>query len=293
MIGNWFFYVLLRFLGLRWAYALLFPVAFYFLLCAPEAVRASSDYRRRLGYGRISRLSRLWGAYKHFLSFGRILLDRAAIIIADASMFKIDFEGEQYMRCALEEGKGLILISAHCGNWEGAANLLRRLDVPVNIVAYEGEVEQVKKFFGKALKSRCFSIIEVDGQADSTLAIIAALNRGEIVAMHADRCFRKEGEILPFLGCDARFPTGPYTVAALSGAPLICAFAMRERTYRYRFCAYPAEHPAFTSRSTRRQLLRKWISLYVGRLESILREYPLQWHNFYDFWEEDSSARRN
>ena len=293
VLGNWFFYILLRYLGLGCAYTILFPVVFYFLLFSPEAVRASNDYRRRIGYGSMSLLSRFCCTYKHFLSFGKMLLDRVVIIAPGSSRFKFVFEEEHQMRGALEEGKGLILISAHCGNWEGAAQLLSRLEVPVNIVAYEGEAEQIQKFLDKALKNRYFSVIAIDGRADSTLAIIAALNRNEIVAMHADRCIGEEGEILPFLGGYARFPTGPYTVAALSGAPLICTFAMREGLYSYHLYAYPAEHLTFTSRSQRRQLLKKWISSYIDRLESILRDYPLQWYNFYDFWEEDSSVLKS
>lgn len=291
VIGNYIFYFLLRWFGLRAAYILLFPVAFYFLFFAPDALHASNDYRRRIGYGSSSRLAQFIGAYKHFLNFGKILLDRAAIIITRASKFKIYFDGEEHMRSALKEGKGLILVSAHCGNWEGAAHLLERLDVPINIVAYQGEAESVRKFLGKALKGRCVSIIAADGQADSSIAIITALNRGEVVVMHADRFFSQHSLAVRFLGDYTRFPTGAFTIAALSGSPLICAFAMREGMYRYHFRAYPPEHLAFAGHSNREQLLREWISLYVSRLEANLREYPLQWHNFYDFW--DSSLFSN
>jgi len=292
VLGNWFFYVLMRFLGLRFAYACLSPVVFYFLLFAPRAVKASSDYRRRLGYMESSWLNRIWNSYKHFLSFGKILLDRAAIIALNTSKFEFVFEGEEHIRTALQEHKGVVMISAHCGNWEGAAHLLDRLDVPVNIVAYEGEAEHIRRFLNKAMANRSFSIISIDGEKDSSIAIMAALNRGEIVAMHADRCLGEEGMVIPFLGGNARFPVGPYMVSAISGAPLVCAFAMRQGVYRYHFYAYPAEHLAFSNRSQRQQALREWAGHYVNRLENILRQYPLQWHNFYDFWVSQTDSQQ-
>lgn len=290
--GNWFFYFSLRTFGLRAAYAIMFPVVAYFLLTSPKGVRASNAYLRRIGYGGSSALSRLWGTYKHFLSFGKVLLDRVVIIDPKAPKFKFTFDGEEHLHAALNQGKGLILISAHCGNWEAAAHMLGQLEVPVNIVAYEGDVARIRKFMDRALKDRFFSIIVADGKADSSLAIIAALNRGEIVAIHGDRCFREEGASVPFLGGRARFPTGPFTVAAFSGAPLIFAFAMREAMRRYSFYAYPPEYLSDNTGLNRRQLIEKWMSSYVEHLEKILRAYPLQWHNFYNFWEDDVAQQQ-
>jgi len=293
VIGNWIFVALVRVFGLRPAYVLLAFVACYYVLFAPRARRASDEYRRRLGCGGRSWLGRVWGAYRHFFSFGRILLDRVAIIAGPVGgKFHFEFDGEEHIRSALAEGKGVVIISAHCGNWEAAGHLLQRLAVPVSVVAYQGEAARVRRFFEKALEDHAFSLIEADGSPDSSLAIMGALARGEVVAMHADRVLHDEGVSVPFLGAPARFPTGPYIVAALSGAALIHAFALREATYRYHFYAYPAEHLHFADRPTRGQLLRDWVGQFVARLESKLREHPHQWSNFYPFWDPEPRAAR-
>jgi predicted LPLAT superfamily acyltransferase len=187
-------------------------------------------------------------------------------------------------------GKGLVLISAHCGNWEIAAHLLKRLNVPVSVVGYENEIAHIRKYFDHLLKDRYFSVIAMGETIDGSLKIMNALARGEIVAMHADRHMSRQNEEVQFLGAPARFPTGPYIVAALSGAPLIHAFAMREGTYHYHFFAFPSERLVFTDRKERQRLLREWAARFAGRLEEILRKYPLQWKNFYDFWEDDQES---
>ena len=313
VVGNWIFVRLVRLLGVRPAYALLAFVALYYVLCAPQARRASAEYRRRLeewksggvdGWQRHSSihpsihpifqsflrlvsswLRRLWGAYRHFFAFGQLLLDRVAILAGRPGSFRIEFDGEEHMRSALQEGKGLVIVSAHCGNWEAAGHLLSRLGAPVNVVAYRGESAALRRFFEKALAEHRFSLIEADGSPDAALAVMAALARGEVVAMHGDRVLGDEGVVVPFLGAPARFPAGPHAVAALSGSPLIHAFALREGAYAYRFHAYPPERPRFGSRETRSELLREWVLRFVTRLESKLRDYPLQWCNFYPFWE--------
>jgi predicted LPLAT superfamily acyltransferase len=205
-----------------------------------------------------------------------------------AARFHFEFEGEEHLYAAVKEGKGAVLVTSHCGNWEAAAHLLQRIQVPVNVVAYRGEAAGMREFFERASKGRHFSLLVADGSPDVTLAILAALSRGEVVAMHADRALTAQGERIPFLGAPAWFPTGPYLVAAASGAPLVHTFAMREGTYRYHFYAYPPEHlslPAQPGAAQDRELLRDCAARFVGRLEEKVRQYPLQWHNFYDFWE--------
>lgn len=293
LTGNWIFVHILRWFGLRATYAVLIFVAVYFVLAAPRAREASSKYRRRIGYGRTRRLGDLWGCYKHFLTFGKLLLDRTAMIGGSTHRFRIEFDGEEYLRSALAEGKGLILISAHVGNWQGAGHLLSRLGKPVNVVAYEGEAERMQALVGKFLENQAFSVIPSNGSADSSVAILAALSRGEVVAMHADRCVDTGGEVVDFLGAKARFPSGPYAVAAVSQAPLIHAFAVRRGVYDYRFKAYPPERLAFADRGQRKRQLAQWVRRFVLHLEETLREHPLQWCNFYDCWDVGSCSRGN
>ena len=116
--GNWIFAQVLRVFGLRLAYVLLAPVALYYMLAAPKARRAAAAYRRRIGYDTGGGLRRFWNGLKHFTMFGKLLLDRAAMIAGSAERFEVDFDGEDRLRTALAEGKGLLLVSAHVGNWE-------------------------------------------------------------------------------------------------------------------------------------------------------------------------------
>jgi predicted LPLAT superfamily acyltransferase len=44
-------------------------------------------------------------------------------------------------------------------------------------------------------------------------------------------------------------------------------------------------HFEFTNRKQRDADLENWVRQYAAQLEELLQKYPLQWHNFYMFWE--------
>src|SRR5205809_5986348 len=79
--GIWFFITALRVLGLRITYALLVPPAIYFTFVSPD-VRSTMDFHRRV-FGQQPWWKRRWLVFRHFLSFGRTIIDRTALLASD------------------------------------------------------------------------------------------------------------------------------------------------------------------------------------------------------------------
>ena len=78
-----------------------------------------------------------------------------------------------------------------------------------------------------------------------------------------------------FLGAKALFPLGPFVVAQKCRVPVVFFYAMRERGRRYRFVFVESEAA---------QRVEDLQEQYVRSLEGMVRRYPHQWFNFYDFW---------
>ncbi|MGA3144534.1 MAG: hypothetical protein ABSF10_16155 [Verrucomicrobiota bacterium] len=288
--GNWFFVQLIRVLGLRGAYAWLVFVAAYFTFASPRSYRASVNYLQRV-LGPKPWWQRPLLVYRHFFSFGVTLLDRMAVVIGRHQM-SCAFEGEERFREFLDQGKGIILLGAHVGGWEIAGHLLGRFGIPVNLVVLEKEQENIRRLFDRALEGKQFRILTADENPLRSVPIMAALRRGEMVGLHGDRAFGGADLPVPFLGGQARFPIGAYHLAAVTGAPIFQVFAVRERIGQYRFFTFP---PQFVARDAVRRnpaALRECVEQYAQRLESVLRQYPYQWYNIYDFWEADASGGR-
>jgi predicted LPLAT superfamily acyltransferase len=292
VFGNWFFLVVCRFLGLRMAYVFLVGVAAYFLVASRTGYRSSAEYLQRL-WGPLPLLRRIWSVYRHFFSFGMMLLDRMAVLGGREDRFTFAFEAEDHVRTALAEGKGLILLTSHTGNWEVAAHLLQRYGVPSHVAGIDNEVEPIRRMMDGSMTGRQVRRIDTRGAFEHSVEILAALRDGGIVALLGDRGSGQALVTAPFLGKPAVFPAGAYLLAAVSGAPIMHTFVFRERGFRYRFIGAPARRLQLPPRGERQAFLEACVGEYVRRLETMLRQYPFQWCNFYPFWDTDLRVALN
>jgi predicted LPLAT superfamily acyltransferase len=288
-LGIWFFITALRVLGLRVTYVLTIPCAIYFSFASPD-VAATMDYHLRI-FGKVPSWKKRWLVFKHFFSFGRAIIDRMAILAGQTNKFSFSFDGEHHVHTALAEGRGVLLLTAHIGNWEAAGQLLTRFDVPINVTGFDKESAEIRALLAKSSKAK-FRLLPLTGEPTDAIPLIAALRRGEIVAMLGDRAYGSLSASLPFLGDDARFPIGPYVLAALANAPLVTVFNLRERGGHYRFFGFTAQHPKMPPPHERDVYLKNCAKAFTQNLEAVLKRDPLQWYNFFPFWEQSVATSR-
>ena len=253
-LGYWIFIQVIRFFGLSGAYLLLIPVSFYFVLFSPTYLKGSLAYmRRRFNVGLP------WGlfyAYRNFYSSGQLLVDRAAIA-AHPQRFKLEEDGLSYIFEAIDQKKGLVLLGAHVGGWESAMSFLANRKVVVNVVMFMGEDKNVRELLDKNVRVGDVRVLSASGSPADSLAAIASLKRGEVVAIHGDRTLGGRTTTIPFLGEPATFPLWPYALAAAAKAPLIHTFGARAGRYDYRFKAWPAVKPSMEKTGSEKEPLRE------------------------------------
>lgn len=263
----------------------LFWVVLYFLVAAPAGRRASFDLARRVGRGRTA-WQRLRFAFGHYYTYGAMLIERMSLLGAGEELFQIEKFGEEGIREAVEAGAGALLFTSHVGSWETMAQCLSCIEAQVTLVMYDGVQPQVKAALEELSAKRSFDVLYTDGGPTSAAGILAALSRGHIVGMMADRTLAGRGVTLPFLGGEAVFPVGPYSIAAASGAPAFQVFAMRRAPYEYQFHAFPFGKLAYENRRNKNADFERWGRAFATRLEEFTRAWPQQWGNLYDFWKE-------
>jgi predicted LPLAT superfamily acyltransferase len=106
--------------------------------------------------------------------------------------------------------------------------------------------------------------------------------------MLADRVVAAEKSVVvPFLGQDARFPAGPFILAASMGCPVYFVAAIYRGGNRYEVYAQRLTEAVVLPREDREAALRKYAALYSEHLERLVRTAPTNWFNFYDFWDLD------
>lgn len=284
--GNWFFVQLIRGFGVWPAYLWLVFVAAYFTVASRPSYRASADYLQRL-FGRLPWWQRPLLVYRHFLANGVTLVDRLAVLMGRRQIACV-FEGEELFKPHLEQRRGIILVGAHVGCWELGGHFLGRFDIPVNLVVIERELAGIQRLLDSVTGGKRFRILTADDNPLRSVPILAALRRGEIVALLGDRSFGGADVEVSFLGGQVRLPVGPYRLAAASGAPLFHVFVVREKLGRYRFVAFPPESVSREEIRSDRDAAQTRVQRYAERLETLVRQYPFQWANFFPYWERTS-----
>ncbi len=187
-------------------------------------------------------------------------------------------------------GKGVLLLTAHLGNWEVGGLMLAQVKQPIHVVLVPDIFPGVERE-RRRLHERCgVTEIRVDRSFVPTLAVLRALGSNGIVAMQGDRDFDNTGVAAAFFGREAFFPRGPLRVAMASGATVLPAFIVRLPDGRYRAIV---EGPLrIDTAGDRDAALRANIGRYVAILEHYVREYPDQWYCFYPFWDDPSRKGR-
>lgn len=281
-LGTWFFVFTLRHLGVRSAYVLLFFVVPYFVLFAPKASKAIYKYYRSIvGKGR---LRSFFLIFSHFYTFGQTLIDKIALKHGLNSSFTFDY-GQNYQDFlkTLDRGCGAIIISAHVGSWEIGAPYLFDYGKRINIVMLDAEYSKIKHVIEKGAEKADFKVIPLGSDGlESIIRIKNALDQHEYVCFQGDRYMNDSNTIeRDFMNRKALFPKGLFKLAVKMRVPVIFYFAMREPRRHYRFIFHIADTD-FTGRSADGYEIL--INQYIKKLEEIVKEYPKQWFNFYNFW---------
>ena len=237
-------------------------------------------FHQRMNYGK---LKSVFSIYRNYFVFGEILIDKLAMLAGFQQRFTFDFEGEEYLR---QMENGGLLISGHVGNWEIAGQLLVRLEKKINILMYDAEHQKIKGYLADVLR-RNVSFIIIKEDYSHLQEIKEAFARGEIIAMHGDRYIEGNKTVITdFLGKPAAFPLGPVNLAARFNVPASYVFAVKESLSHYHFYATPLQYVEFSNNLKKRDvLLSEAVKKFVDACETVVYKYPLQWCNYYDFWE--------
>lgn len=170
---------------------------------------------------------------------------------------------------------GIVSVTAHVGNWELAGRLLATRSARRTHVVVAPDAPEL----GRWVRRDGDGVRFVARRAPAIgLELLAALRRGEVVAVQGDRALGTRGDLMiPFFGRPAPFPLGPFLLARATGAPVVPAFCVLEAGYRYRVSV---AKPIVVERGDEEAAAAAW----VAALEDVVREYPTQWFNFFDVW---------
>jgi predicted LPLAT superfamily acyltransferase len=293
-VGAW----LHRRFGRRPMLLALWAASFYFFLSNADTRRASRQYLERLwaspeGRAALGRPPGPLMVLRHIHSFAISLYDRMVVWGGGFDRYHVDHDGSEKIFELARDGRGGLLLGAHLGSYELLWFLSRQYELAINVVVYYENAQRANAFFDALSPGVHIRAIGLDpSSVNAAFRIKACVDRGEFVVILADRPSPGEhahNAMTPFLGRQARFPLGPFRLAGVLGCPVFAALCVRTGPERYETLLRPLREGGPMPRREREKRARELLARYVGILETYCQRLPLEWFNFFQFWEESQA----
>ena len=257
----------------------------FFLLLKRERRAVTRNLRRVSGK---RGLALQWKVYRVFYSFCDLMVSYCFVPQATHSQLLdmlVDSEdGVAKIKQCLAAGNGLIVWTAHVGNWEFASRLLAMYGrVHVARVVEDNPAEITLR---NLMASEQLTTVDLKAGVSASIELLQALRRNEIVAIQGDRVYQRHTLDVPFFSQTTNFPLGPFLLSRVSGAPVLPAFVIRKGWLRYEVLM---GEPIFADPSQIKcgddnAGLYESMCQAVGFLEKTLTAHYDQWMNYFDFW---------
>ena len=286
LLGQKSLIIFFRFLDIRVGYFLLRLIVPFYMLFSRKGYKAIYHFfRKRFNY---TAWQSFLKTYKNHFFFGQVILDRFAVFAGRKDLFEIEIIGNEHFSRLTNGEKGFIIASSHIGNFEIGGYFLHSEKKRINALIYSGETKTVQENRGKLLKSNNINFLPVLDDMSHLFTISTALQNGEIVSMPCDRNLGSAKSLsCDFLNAKANFPIGAFALAATFNVEMISIFIIKESTRKYIAHVKPiGTEGSPGERTTKRQRTEFLVHSYVKELENIVRQYPEQWFNYYEFWDE-------
>jgi KDO2-lipid IV(A) lauroyltransferase len=256
--------------------------AIFFLLLRRERRAVAGNLRR---VTRLAGLPLWWQVGRVFYSFCDLMVSYCYVPQAGfedlRGMLRAGESGLRKIDECLAKGCGVIVWTAHLGNWEFASRLLEMHGRTVH-VARLVENNPAELMLRDLMSNERLRIVDLGRGTAAALELIHALRSNEIVAIQGDRVYQRLTANLPFFGEPAAFPLGPFLLSQASGAPVLPGFVLRKGWLRYRVAMGDAIWPADGGVAAQQEALKQAVAF----LETTLQTNYDQWLNFYPFWPE-------
>jgi predicted LPLAT superfamily acyltransferase len=273
-----------------------YPVVFYYWAAKPLARRASAEYLQRMqaAHGVFETDPGVRTSLRHFAAFAETILDKTLALSGRYPARHIHLDVCDELAEALHSKRGGLFVTAHVGCVELSQFLASaHPELHLTVLVHTAHAEQFTRMMRRLNPLSTITFIQVtDVSADTAIMLSERVERGEFVAIVGDRVPVSGARHAPaqFLRHEAPFPIGPYILGSLLKCPVFMLTCLRDHKSGHTLrCALLGEQIVLP-RGQREAALAQWTQRYASELEGLLRRAPLDWFNFFDFWNQGSAG---
>jgi KDO2-lipid IV(A) lauroyltransferase len=229
-------------------------------------------------------------ARRSCMNFGMTFAEfmHARVATSDEIRRQCDITGLQHVMDGLAAKQGVILLTAHVGNWE-LMGARAALEFPLTVVARPTSNAGVQEFIDA---SRAAHGVEVISKYESGRGPLRVLKSNQALGILPDQHAGGEGALLPFFGQPTRVWTALARLAMLSGARVVPAFGVRRRPFladgRIEAQVFPGWNVEKTGDKEAQVL--DGTRRVISELEKVISNNPDQWLWLHRRWREKDGA---
>jgi KDO2-lipid IV(A) lauroyltransferase len=224
-------------------------------------------------------------ARRSFRNYTKSLFDFFRQMTVDPDLIEADayVEGAEHLDAALAEGRGVVLITPHFGNWDLAAALTAARGYTMVALADRFTPPEVDRLVHLGRNRTGIGVVTLD--SGSLRRTLQALRGNMVVGILIDRPQREGGVQVDFFGAPAWFPSGAARFALRANAAVLFGYVGRRPGDRTFFGGYqPLTLPPRSGDEATD--IHAWTQVMVHAVEDLLRQYPDQWYMFRRMWPE-------
>jgi KDO2-lipid IV(A) lauroyltransferase len=206
------------------------------------------------------------------------LMERAWLIKERCKVF-----GKENLDSALSKGKGLILVSAHFGNFPLMLAKLSLEGYKVNVIVRHMRDQRIENYFEEKRRFLNIHSIHTQPKDECVKKSIEALRRNEILCIQLDQNFgQKGGVFVDFFGRKAATAIGPVIFSLRTKAPILPTFIIRERDDTHRIIIEP--ELKLQEKGDYKETLIFNIQRITKIIENYIHKYPAEWGWIHKRW---------
>jgi KDO2-lipid IV(A) lauroyltransferase len=223
-------------------------------------------------------------AKKNFQNLGMSAIEFFRIPKMDVETFKkkVKIEGMEEVQKILKNGKGILLLLSHLGNWELMGLMSKVLGDPIAVIARP--IKKNKWVNDMVAEVRKEAGLEVIPTEKASQKVIRALSENRLVGILIDqRAKKSEGVWVDFFGKKAPSTPALAVLAMRTGTPVLPVFMIRNGYRKHRLLI--KEPLQLVDTGNIKKDVETNTQLMNHALESIVRQYPDQWFWVHRRWE--------
>jgi len=216
-----------------------------------------------------------------FINTGILIAELSRLYVGNgkALINAVEFRGLENYDAAHRKGRGIIGITAHCGNWELMALAMGLCTTPIAVVARSMKKDYFSRILEKLRTRYGNKVIYRDNGVKDMLLF---LKGGGLIGILPDQVVRPpHGILVDFFGRPCWTTVMPVKMALKTGSPILPFFIHRENGRN--IITIQPELELLTEGSEQERIQDGTVKMNQA-LEQHILQYPTQWNWLYRRW---------